>query len=371
MASTYGYFATITVLGLVSASLGPTLLGFAENTQSEIRQISILFLARSLGFMLGSLIGGRALDLLPAHWVITTALVAISLTLFVAPILPILWILAAVMLLVGMSMGTLDMGSNTLLVWVHRSKVGPYMQALHLLWSLGAFLSPIIVVQIMGIGGGIRWSYWLLASLFLPVAAWIVRLPSPSSVQSGVGGEGVEVNYRLGRLYRPLSLRLCGRRGEFWRLVVHVRNDSWALPRSSSAGYLTSLFWGAVTLGRVVAIPAAARLRPSTILLTDLVGCLLSVAIILLWSDSVTALWAGTFRHGVLYGDDFPNRDPVGGTANGAERIGHALVLCRRQPGCDDLSVVGGSVFRLERTPGDDGHCVRPITAGSGPVLVC
>ncbi len=147
MASTYAYFAAIMALGLVSASLGPTLPGLAQQTGSEIRQISYLFLARSTGYMLGSLLGGKVLDMLPGHWVLGVALAAISLTFFAVPTLPILWILAAVLLITGVAEGSVDVGSNALLVWVHRSKVGPYMQGLHLFFGVGAFLSPIIVVQ--------------------------------------------------------------------------------------------------------------------------------------------------------------------------------------------------------------------------------
>ena len=266
LASTFAYFATITVLGLVSASLGPTLLGFAENTRSEIRQISILFLARSLGFMLGSLLGGNALDRLPAHLVMAVALAAISLFLFVAPLLSILWILAAVMLLVGMSMGTLDLGSNTLLVWVHRSKVGPYMQGLHLLWSVGAFLSPIIVVQMMRIGrfsgGGVQWSYWILALLFIPVVAWIVRLPSPQPLQSGMDGDEAEVDYRLIGFVALFLFAYVGAEVSFSGWIFTYATTT-GLAGLQAAGYLTSVFWGATTLGRMIAIPVATPRSPT------------------------------------------------------------------------------------------------------------
>ena len=54
---TIGYYAAFVALGLASASLGPTLPGLALHTQSRLAQISSLFAARSLGYLVGSLLG--------------------------------------------------------------------------------------------------------------------------------------------------------------------------------------------------------------------------------------------------------------------------------------------------------------------------
>ncbi len=62
---TVGYFATLIALGLASASLGPTLTGLAAQTNSDLSQVSYLFIARSLGYLLGALVVGRLYDRLP------------------------------------------------------------------------------------------------------------------------------------------------------------------------------------------------------------------------------------------------------------------------------------------------------------------
>ena len=51
--------------------IGPTLPGLAENTNTQLGQISILFSARSVGFLIGALAGGRIYDRLPGHPVLT------------------------------------------------------------------------------------------------------------------------------------------------------------------------------------------------------------------------------------------------------------------------------------------------------------
>src|SRR5262249_32638167 len=72
------------------------------------------------------------------------------------------------------------------------------------------------------------------------------------------------------------------------------------------AGYLTSAFWGSFMIGRLLAVPLAARLRPHAILLTDLIGCLFSIGTILLWSNAQAGLWLGTFGMGLSMASIFP-----------------------------------------------------------------
>jgi fucose permease len=71
------------------------------------------------------------------------------------------------------------------------------------------------------------------------------------------------------------------------------------LSDAATAAYLTSAFWGALTLGRLLSIPLAARFRPRSILVADLAGCLTSVGILLLWPGSTAATWLGSLGLGL------------------------------------------------------------------------
>ena len=64
---TFTYYASFIALGMTTASLGPTLLGLATQTGSALNEVSILFTARSFGYLIGSFIGGRLYDRLPGH----------------------------------------------------------------------------------------------------------------------------------------------------------------------------------------------------------------------------------------------------------------------------------------------------------------
>jgi FHS family Na+ dependent glucose MFS transporter 1 len=72
------------------------------------------------------------------------------------------------------------------------------------------------------------------------------------------------------------------------------------------AAYLTSAFWGALTVGRLLAVALAMRLSPRSMLLIDLAGCLIGVGIVLAWPGSVAAIWLGTIGTGLSIASLFP-----------------------------------------------------------------
>jgi MFS family permease len=190
--STIGYFAVFVVLGMETALLGPTLPGLAEQTAAHLGAISYLFTGHSLGYMGGSFFGGRLYDRVPGHLVLVAMLALMAAVLALVPLVPALWLLTVAWMLLGVSGGALDVGGNTLLVWVHGRQVGPFMNALHFFFGVGSFLIPIIVAQAMALSGSITWAYWGLALLVLPVALWVARLPSPASPNATNGQAATE-----------------------------------------------------------------------------------------------------------------------------------------------------------------------------------
>jgi FHS family Na+ dependent glucose MFS transporter 1 len=302
---TIGYFAAFISLGMTAASLGPTLPGLAEQTRSEISAISILFTGRSFGYMLGSLLGGRAFDRVRGHTLIAATLIIVACGMALAPVIPYLWLLALNLLILGLAEGATDVGGNTMLIWVHQRRVGPFMNALHFFFGFGAFLAPVVVAQAIKMTGGIGWAYWILAIYTIPVVIWLARLPSPRPVHSAQTGERLPINRRFVAVIVLYFVLYVGAESSFggW---VYTYATSLGLAGPANAAYLTSLFWGAFTIGRLVSIPLAARLHPQTMLSWDLVGCLLSMAIILLFPESLLALGIGSAGLGFSMASMFP-----------------------------------------------------------------
>lgn len=345
LSSTFGYYAAYVALGMASAVLGPTLPGLAEHTGTQLSQISFLFAANGFGYLIGSYQNGRLYDRVPGHWVMAVGLLVVAVMLVTIPVVPLLWVLALAVLMLGVAGSAVDVGGNTLLIWVHGRKVGPYMNGLHLFFGLGAFLSPIIVAQAMAASNDITWAYWVLALIPVPVAIWLLRLSSPRAQTSPIGEASSEDEdwsadrATATRSYERTTIALVvvlfflcvGAELGFsgWIFTYALAMD---MATETTAAYLTSVFWGALTIGRLLGIPMALRFRPRSILLADLVGSLLSVGILLLWPTSWVATWVGAAGLGLSMASVFATlmtlaerRVPITGRTTGWFLIGSSL----------------------------------------------
>jgi len=312
---TAGYFALFVNLGLVTSVLGPTLPALAGQTGVTLDRISLLFTTHALGYLLGALLGGRLYDRVAGHPVQAAMLALMAVAIGLVPLIPTLWLLAAVWLLVGLAGGALDVGGNTLIVWVHGRGVGPYMNGLHFFFGVGSALGPLVVALMLSLGAGAARAYWPLALLLLPVAGWLASPPGPddaTSLPPGASPDPAAVpsspGIPAGAIVALIALLLLLYVGAEASFGGWIYSYALALELGSAAGaaYLASAFWGALTAGRLLAIPVAARFRPRSVLLVDLLGCLLSVGVILLWSGSATALWLGSLGLGVSMASVFP-----------------------------------------------------------------
>lgn len=301
---TIGYFASFIGLGMATASLGPALPYLTEKTSSEIGEISILFTTISAGYLLGAVIGGRLYDRLPGNLVAFGAVLGIAATLALTPIIPLLSVLATVSFILGMVEGALDVGGNAMLVWVHGSQVGPYMNALHLFFGVGTFIAPIIIAQSVQLSDDITWGLWMMALLMVPVAAWILWTASPTAPTSEHESGG-RTNIKLLALIIAFLFVYVGAEVGFggWVYTYALKLN---LANETSGAYLTSAFWGAFTAGRLLGIPIATRLRPRWILLGDLTGCILALVLIILFPASTLALWVGAIVLGLFMASIFP-----------------------------------------------------------------
>ena len=299
-----GYYLALCGVGLTGV-LGPTLSGLAAQTHSTLSQISVLFVVKSIGYMAGSLLSGRAYDHWPGHPILVLVILSLSVGMALTPLGPWLWLLALILGAVGLAEGAIDVGANTLIVWTYGDAVGPYMNGLHFAFGVGAFLGPLVVAQALAWSGGIAWAYWALAILIVPAAVWLVRLPSPTSHSHTQSAPGGAVKYGLIALFVACFFFYVGGEVSFGAWVYNYANRL-GLANSVTAAYLTSAFWGALTAGRLLAIPIAARFRPRTIMLINLAGCLLSIGLALFFPASALSIWISALGAGLSMASIFP-----------------------------------------------------------------
>lgn len=97
-----------------------------------------------------------------------------------------------------------------------------------------------------------------------------------------------------------------GMQGSYGGYVYTYAVKSSLRMTSAQGAFLTSVFWGSLALGRLVSIPIALFFSPAVMLLVDLIGCLVSSLLMLVFRASESALWMGTSTFGLFMSNVFP-----------------------------------------------------------------
>ena len=294
---TIAYYASYIAIGFATGIIGPTLPGLAEQTGTALSGISYLFPIISIGYLIGSFLSGRLFDRIKGHPVISVSLLLLLAPMVVIPLTPIYWLLMGFFFIVGLSSGGVDVGGNTLLIWVHRKGVGPFMVGLHFFYGLGAFIAPMVVGQALKTSGEIVWAYWILAIICAPVSIYFLILRSPKHIKSAETEGSVGENRLLVLLISIFMFLHVGAELSFggWIYSYALKLN---LANITQAAYLTSAYWGSLTAGRLISVLIAMKMKPRTLLVIELVGCIIAVTLLLLFPHSVILTWIGTILLG-------------------------------------------------------------------------
>ncbi len=314
---TFTYYAAFIALGLVVGMLGPSLPSFAKNTASNFSQLSTLFIFSSLGFMAGSFLSGLFLQKLEGHKVLAVVLVLLAAGIISLPVVQSLWVLVFLLFLLGICQANLDVGQNTLIMWLHGDRVAPYMNGLHFFFGLGSFFAPLLIAQSLRLTGKINASFWMMGLIILLPVIFLLRLPSPTLENSprDAASQAGKTPLLLIIFLILFFFGFVGAENTFgnWLFTYALKVGSLT---AESAAYLTSVYWGMFTFARLAGVFLSRRLSINTMLGINLSGGVISLVILIAFVDSPAALWIGSALHGLLVASTFPT------AMNLAERIG-------------------------------------------------
>lgn len=352
---TSAYYLSYITIGFATGIIGPTLPGLSVHTGTSLSVVSYLFPILSIGYLIGSFLGGRIYDRIKGHPVMAIGLVLLLISMALIPLTPFLWILLIFFFISGIASGNIDVGGNTLLIWTHGGGVGPFMVGLHFFYGLGAFIAPVIVGQALKLTSDITWSYWILAIISIPVAIFLFVIRS--SEHNKVEDSG---NYTSGNRLLILLISIF--------MFLHVGSElsfggwiySYALRLNiadeTAAAYLTSAYWGSLTIGRLIAVAIAIKMKPKIMIIFDLIGCITAVSVLVLLPNSVTAAWVGT----ILLGLSIASLVPVTFTF-----AGENMNISGRVTGWLVIGIGAGNLF----FPWLVGQLFEPIGPGVLPVI--
>lgn len=303
-ASTPLHLGAFVALGCVTLLLGPSLETFRLGAGVSRARIGLLITTSAGGYLFGSLLSGRLLRHRPAHHVMSAGLVIMAAAMAMITAAHGLGALAAFEVVIGFGAGFVDVTGNSVVLWTHRG--GPVMNALHLCFGLGATAAPILVNRSLAWTNSIRGAYLIVAAVMVALAAVIGRRPSPPDPHNDVSGSGFPQGKGL-----QVGLVVL-----FFMAYVGVELGfvSWifeygvarGLDRQREASWLGTAFLAAFTLGRLISIPVATRVRPRAVLRSDVLLCVTGLTVMLIGGRQVASMWTGTIMFGLGTASMFP-----------------------------------------------------------------
>jgi len=292
------------------AVIGTMLPSLADQTRTRLGLMGTLFLISSIGYVMGTVVGGHVFDKLPGHPILGSAGLCGAAVFAFIPLIntfPLLLILFGVK---GFGDGLLNTGTNTLLLWTHEDKAAPFMTGLHFAFGIGAFISPLIAARIIAVGAPYGTIFWLLAVVSAAVSLRTLldrSSPDPSRNNHNQPGSA-------GSPPAHLPILLLSALFLFFYVGAEITFGGWLysfalaleLTSETTAAYLTSGFYLAFTIGRLFAIPAASRFDVEKVIRAALIACLITLGIGTIFFQYPPVLWAMTLGTGFFMAPIFP-----------------------------------------------------------------
>jgi MFS transporter, FHS family, Na+ dependent glucose transporter 1 len=81
-------------------------------------------------------------------------------------------------------MGSIDAGCNALLAFLHGDACDPYYHAMHLLFTSGAAISPLILEVVLSAGQSFKYAWWVIGIVMISAAILLPTYESPQAPDS-------------------------------------------------------------------------------------------------------------------------------------------------------------------------------------------
>lgn len=308
-AAGWPYLASFIAVGLALSLAGPALTYLRQRAGVTRGDIGVLFSAQSLGYLVGAVLSGRLYDRGFGHRAIAGGLVGLAASALMIPHTASVSLLSVAFGFLGAFAGCVDVGGNTLVVWYSRgSGSSRLLNALHLFFGIGALLSPGLVNRSLAWSDGLGFASGLLALYALGVAVIIVLhetpRPAPIHVERDDCANDAQTPRRILLVIGMFFLIYVGVEVGFsgW---IKTYAEGLNLPGRDAPTWLNTAFWVSFTLGRLIAVVLARRVRPGALLVAS---CTFTVALMVIMAatnGAPTAVWITTVLMGFAIAPQF------------------------------------------------------------------
>jgi fucose permease len=215
--------------------------------------------------------------------------------------------LAVPFALIGGFAGCVDVGCNTLVVW-HTRGAGSarLLNALHLFFGVGALASPLLVDRslVWSHGLGLLTTLVAVYALVLAVIVMLHETPTPFAAGTSPISPSVQTPVRVLAVISVFFFLYVGVEVGFagW---IKTYAEGIHLPGASSPTLLNTAFWVSFTLGRLIAVVVASRVRSGTLLAASCTLTIALLGVMIIADGSPTAVWLTTVLIGFAVAPQF------------------------------------------------------------------
>jgi len=190
---------------------------------------------------------------------------------------------------------------------------------LHCAFGVGATISPFMLGLIITLfppkEQSALWSYYILAVIcaVISIPLLLLKCPyTPAAQKSGSSSWSLKSYFSFSFSRRKLRYNLQVSLLSIY-LLLYVGTETayggWIFTYAvnvyhlgeSEAAYLSSVFWAAMTVGRLVAVAVSTKVQARSMLIFDMTGALASLVVLLVFSQlkSLVLLWTMTICFGL------------------------------------------------------------------------
>jgi fucose permease len=276
------------LLGLSNGLLGVAWPSIRESFDMSLDALGTLLTTVTAGYILSSFNSGRMISRFGMGYLLIASSVAMGLGLLGYAVASAWWVIVLSGLLTGMGAGVVDAGLNT---YVAANYGARHMNWLHASFGLGVTLGPAIMTTILNVGQSWRWGYafavalqgLLVTCLGLTWDRWQSTTPTSAEAEPVSPAHTVRSldTLKLPAVWLGVALFIVHPGIQFTagQWVYSLFTEARAVA-PSAAGLWISIYWGSLTLGRLLLGTVVDRLGVASSLRVCILGVTLGSAFV-------------------------------------------------------------------------------------------
>ena len=358
-------YATMFMLGVTIALLGPSLPGLAQRSSLELDEAGFLFTLFSGGSVVATLLVARYMDRPVRHPLLIAGSLLLAWALYwTSASQDPLQVMAAISLS-GLALSIVGTVPNAIIADAFRNRSGQALNTLHVAAGAGSFVGPLLVGAGIRSGRGYPLAYQLasVAMLFIALLWLACRPPPPRRLSRSVERDGEATPWgtlglllAMGFLYTGSEQTVGGWLYTYATLAVRVE--------PSGASVITAVFWGCVLAGRLAASCALARMSNARLVAVSLTLALLGIVCLLGSVHAWFILWPGVALIGFGFGPVFPTLLALAAqTFSDRAGMSSSLIIASGSAGAMLLPWAGGALIPTIGILGSMAGTIAPLLA--------